>query len=151
MLRCIDIGQSYLTVMARSDRGHLVSLMFHGVISGNKGHATHVDDQLINTVDEFAQVIEYFKSQGFQFVRCKDLSAGLPERGRYVYLSFDDGNVNNTRSCRCLSRCKCISSLRGDRSDGPDQCALRLRQGTLPRVANHLHQGIALVRRIFAP
>jgi peptidoglycan/xylan/chitin deacetylase (PgdA/CDA1 family) len=69
--------------------------MFHGVVVDGQEPSMPVDDQLINTVDEIAQAIEYFKAQRFQFVRCKDLSADLPRRGRYVHLSFDDGYANN--------------------------------------------------------
>ena len=54
--------------------------MFHGISASEQVLGGYGDDQLVNTIDEFAEVIEYFHSQGFQFLRCADLLADLPQK-----------------------------------------------------------------------
>lgn len=95
LLRRIDMSHSCLSARRGTDRDHLVSLMFHGISAGERVLGGYGDDQLVNTIDEFAEAIEYFHSQGFQFLRCADLLADLPRNGRFVHLSFDDGYANN--------------------------------------------------------
>ena len=95
LLRRIDMSHSCLSARRGTDQDHLLSLNFHSISANERVPGGYGDDHLVHTIDQFAEAIAYFQSQGFQFLRCVDLLADLPRNGRFVHLSFDDGYANN--------------------------------------------------------
>lgn len=95
------IAQVYLGL--RPERDALVTFLFHSLFRDEVEFARNDLDPLdYTTVDRFRQVIEYYLAHGYQFVSPDDLLRGLPPRGKFALLTFDDGYFNNTRALPVL-------------------------------------------------
>jgi peptidoglycan/xylan/chitin deacetylase (PgdA/CDA1 family) len=97
------IARAYLSCFR--ERSALVSFLFHGLFRDEREMARNLMDPLERTtVEQFGQLIEYYLSAGYRFVRPEDLLSGLEAGGRYALLTFDDGYYNNTRALPVLER-----------------------------------------------
>lgn len=97
------IARAYLSCFR--ERSALVSFLFHGLFRDEAEIAQNLIDPLERTtVEQFGQLIEYYLSTGYRFVRPEELLGGLEPGGRYALLTFDDGYYNNTRALPVLER-----------------------------------------------
>ncbi len=53
-------------------------------------------------VDRLREFVHYFRNAGYRFVAPSDIVGALPEGGRYVLISFDDGYYNNVHALSVL-------------------------------------------------
>ena len=97
ILRCTDatIAAAYLSLFR--ERDGLIALLFHSLFRDEREMGlNHVDPLDRVTVAHFRNLVGYFRSHGYRFVAPEDLLAGLPPRGKFAMLTFDDGYFNNT-------------------------------------------------------
>jgi peptidoglycan/xylan/chitin deacetylase (PgdA/CDA1 family) len=95
-VRAIDATSARAYLALFRERCALVPFLFHSLFRDDREAAlNHVDPLERTTVAALRQLIEYYLRNGYRFVSPGDLLAGLPERGKYALLTFDDGYYNN--------------------------------------------------------
>jgi peptidoglycan/xylan/chitin deacetylase (PgdA/CDA1 family) len=83
--------------------GALLIFLFHSLFSGREDLQSQViDPEQGITVEMLRRFIGHFQDQGYRFVSSRDVLAGLPPRGRYALLTFDDGYYSNSRALPVL-------------------------------------------------
>jgi len=85
------------------ENGTLTAFLFH-TLHKSKGE---VDSNLFFPqqpvlVEHFRRFIEYFLRAGCTFVSPEMILAGLPQKGEYALITFDDGYFNNTNALPLL-------------------------------------------------
>ena len=99
------VAGAYLSVFRERDA--LLPFLFHSLFADEKQIELNLIDPLDRTtVDVFRRVIEYYLGHGYRFVGPEDVLAGLPARGKFALLTFDDGYFNNTLALPVLERFK---------------------------------------------
>ena len=99
------VAGAYLSVFRERDA--LLPFLFHALFADEKQIDLNVIDPLDRTtVDVFRRVIEYYLGHGYRFVGPEDVLAGLPARGKFALLTFDDGYFNNTLALPVLEQFK---------------------------------------------
>jgi peptidoglycan/xylan/chitin deacetylase (PgdA/CDA1 family) len=89
------IARAYLSLFR--ERSALMTFLFHSVFRNEQEMDRCVCDPLDRiTVPRFRQFIEHYLRTGYQFVTPGQLLNGLPARGKYALITFDDGYYNNT-------------------------------------------------------
>jgi peptidoglycan/xylan/chitin deacetylase (PgdA/CDA1 family) len=86
-----------------SEDGVLLVFLFHSLFSGRE----ELQSQIIEphqgiTVEMLRRFIGHFQERSYQFVSPSEVIAGLPPRGKYALLSFDDGYYSNVRALPVL-------------------------------------------------
>ena len=96
ILRSTDaaVAGAYLSMFRERDA--LLPFLFHSLFENDEQMALDVIDPLERTtVARFRQLVEYYLANGYRFVAPEQLIEGLPARGKFALLSFDDGYYNN--------------------------------------------------------
>ena len=105
-----------LTVRVVERRRALLTFLFHVILPDREiGPDIRMDAGLVVSTSGFGRFIDYFLSGGYTFVTPEEIAAGLPEEGRFVLATFDDGYFNNTLALPALDEYRvpavfCISS-----------------------------------------
>ena len=97
LIRSTDatLAAAYLSLFR--ERDGLIPFLFHSLFRDAREMAlNHVDPLDRTTVAHFRSLVDYFLSHGYRFVAPEDVLAGLPPRGKFAMLTFDDGYYNNT-------------------------------------------------------
>lgn len=83
----------------RREPAALFGFMFHSLFAdASEINSGLVDPFQPTTVDDFRDFIMYFQSQEYTFVSASQIIEGLDPKGRYVFVTFDDGYANNLRA-----------------------------------------------------
>ena len=89
------VAGAYLSVFRERDA--LLPFLFHSLFADEKQIDLNVVDPLDRTtVARFRECVKYYAENGYRFVGPEDVLAGLPGRGKFALLTFDDGYFNNT-------------------------------------------------------
>lgn len=92
----LDRGVASMYLALREERPALLGFLFHGLFETRReAESGMVDPFQPIAVAEFRRFILHFLEEGYRFVSPADVLAGLPSRGRYVLITFDDGYANN--------------------------------------------------------
>jgi peptidoglycan/xylan/chitin deacetylase (PgdA/CDA1 family) len=86
-----------------NEDGVLLVFLFHSLFSGRE----ELQSQIIEphqgiTVEMLRRFIGHFQERSYQFVSPSEVIAGLPPRGKYALLTFDDGYYSNVRALPVL-------------------------------------------------
>lgn len=85
------------------DQHALLTFLFHSLFENAREIEQNlVDPQQGVTLQHFRQFLEHFLGHGYQFVNPEQVLRGLPPRGRYLMITFDDGYFNNVRALPIL-------------------------------------------------
>ena len=78
------------------EKDGLMCLLFHAVYpSNNAVDSQNILPALALEISGYRQIFEYFLEAGYVFVSAKMILGGLPPKGKYVHVTFDDGYFNN--------------------------------------------------------
>lgn len=89
------LAAAYLSVFRERDA--LIPFLYHSLFEDERQISLNLIDPLERTtVAQFRGVVEYFLGHGYRFVAPQDVLAGLPARGKFALITFDDGYYNNT-------------------------------------------------------
>ncbi len=107
LVRSADAMVARLYLSMFRERDGLLAFLFHSLFRDQAEIERNLLDPLDGTtVDHFRQLIEYYLKHGYTFISPDDLLAGLPARGKFAMLTFDDGYFNNTRAVPLLEEYK---------------------------------------------
>src|SRR5690606_40588722 len=96
LVRSADAMVARLYLSMFRERDGLLAFLFHSLFRDQAEIERNLLDPLDGTtVDHFRQLIEYYLKHGYTFISPDDLLAGLPARGKFAMLTFDDGYFNN--------------------------------------------------------
>jgi peptidoglycan/xylan/chitin deacetylase (PgdA/CDA1 family) len=85
------------------ERNALLCFLFHSIFLDEAEAGQNVIHPLQRTtVAQFRRFVEYYASQGYQFITPAELLAGLHPDRKYALISFDDGYFNNQRALPVL-------------------------------------------------
>lgn len=85
------------------EQGIIVSFLIHSLFaSEEEAQCGLLDPQQGFTVAMLREFLGYFTSAGYRFLSPHDLAQDLPQDGKYILLTFDDGYFNNTRALPLL-------------------------------------------------
>jgi peptidoglycan/xylan/chitin deacetylase (PgdA/CDA1 family) len=89
---------SGLFVKTGHEQGALLSFMFHGLFENSREFELGLlDPQQGITAPMFRTFVSHFLELGYRFVSPAAITEGLPETGKFVLATFDDGYFNNVR------------------------------------------------------
>lgn len=105
------------------ERNSLIPFLFHGLFRDEREiELNHVHPQQAITVAQFRQFVEYFLSNGYQFVSPADVLGGLDAQNKYVMTTFDDGYFSNLMALPVLREfkvpatfCVCTNHIRDNK------------------------------------
>ena len=95
-----NLDESYLDVVLSlfGDRPGIRGLLCHAVFNDEEEIVlNHVLPQQGLTIEHYRFLFESFRKLGYSFISSSSLSNGIDSKGKYIYLTFDDGYFNNTR------------------------------------------------------
>jgi len=85
------------------EQGILLSFLIHSLFaSSEEAQCGLLDPQQGFTVAMLGEFLAYFTRAGYRFLSPRDLAEDLPQGGKYILLTFDDGYFNNTRALPLL-------------------------------------------------
>jgi peptidoglycan/xylan/chitin deacetylase (PgdA/CDA1 family) len=96
MVRSTDatVARVYLSLFR--ERSALISFLFHSLFRDEREMSLNLINPLQRTtVPQFRQLIEYYLSHGYRFIRPDELLDDRGPDGKCVLLTFDDGYYNN--------------------------------------------------------
>ena len=98
------IVRSQLSLLG--DKPGLISLLCHGVFERREeAHCGELDPLEDLTLMDYEAIFEHFRHAGYRFVGESDVVGGtLDPKGRYVWITFDDGYYNNFRILPLIER-----------------------------------------------
>lgn len=103
LLHHLDEFFAGLSLQAAREQGTLLTFLVHSLFqSREEGHCGLLDPQQGFTVAMLREFLAYFTRAGYRFLSPPDLSQNLPQDGKYILLTFDDGYFNNTRALPLL-------------------------------------------------
>jgi peptidoglycan/xylan/chitin deacetylase (PgdA/CDA1 family) len=89
------VAGAYLSVFRERDA--VIPFLFHSLFVDERQIGSNVVDPLERTtVARFREFVKYYADAGYRFVGPEDLLEGLPGRGKFALITFDDGYFNNT-------------------------------------------------------
>lgn len=107
LVRSTDAMVARLYLSMFRERDGLLVFLFHSLFRNRAEIERNLLDPLDRTtVGHFRQLIEYYLEHGYSFVSPADLLRGLPPRGKFAMLTFDDGYFNNTLALPVLEEYK---------------------------------------------
>lgn len=84
-------------------QGAVLCFLIHSLfVSKEEAHSGLLDPQQGFTVAMLREFLAYFTRAGYRFLSPLDLSESLPQDGKYILLTFDDGYFNNMRALPLL-------------------------------------------------
>lgn len=85
------------------EQNTLLCFLIHSLFeSKEEAKCGLLDTQQGFTVAMLREFLAYFTREGYRFLSPRDLAEDLPQGGKYVLLTFDDGYFNNTRAVALL-------------------------------------------------
>lgn len=89
------VAGAYLSVFRERDA--LLPFLFHSLFADEEQMRLDLIDPLDRTtVARFREFVAYYARNGYRFVGPEDVLKGLPHRGKFALITFDDGYFNNT-------------------------------------------------------
>lgn len=89
------LARAYLALF--HERDALMCFLFHSLFHDEREIELNLVDPLQRTtVRQFRQFVEYYLDHGYTFVSPQEVIDGLPPRGKYALITFDDGYFNNS-------------------------------------------------------
>src|SRR5277367_6172434 len=103
IIRTTDAATAGAYLSLFRERNALLCFLFHSLfLDDAESRQNLVHPLQRTTVGQFRGFIQYYKAEGYQFIRPSDLLAGLDPGGKYALISFDDGYFNNARALPIL-------------------------------------------------
>ena len=85
------------------ERSGLLSFLFHSLfLDEGEAQQNLVHPLQRTTVAQFRRFVQYYASEGYQFIQPSELLAGLRPGHKYALITFDDGYFNNSRALPIL-------------------------------------------------
>jgi peptidoglycan/xylan/chitin deacetylase (PgdA/CDA1 family) len=99
----LDARFANLGLKCTRERGTLLIFLFHSLFKDEQEARCGVmDPQQGITVEMFKTFLFHFHANGYRFVTPQEISAGLAEDRKHVFITFDDGYKNNLRALPIL-------------------------------------------------
>jgi len=80
------------------ERSGLICLLFHAIMPGA---TTQASDSVLPAlglrIDDYREIFELFLKAGYIFVSADMLLSDMPDKGKFVHVTFDDGYFNNVQ------------------------------------------------------
>lgn len=103
MLRSADAAIAHLYLAMFRERDALMTFLFHSLFRNQEEIALNLIDPLQRTtVASFRRFVEYYRDNGYRFIGPQELLEGLPSRGKFALITFDDGYFNNSMALPVL-------------------------------------------------
>lgn len=107
LVRSTDARMAQFYLSLRQERDGLLIFLFHCIFRDEAEINRNLLDPLDRiTVDHLRKLIEYYLEHGYTFVGPDHLLHGLPRKGKFAMLTFDDGYYNNTLALPLLEQYK---------------------------------------------
>lgn len=85
------------------EQGIVLSFLIHSLFENREeAQCGLLDPQQGFTLDMLREFLAYFTRAGYRFLSPRNLAEDLPQSGKYILLTFDDGYFNNTRALPLL-------------------------------------------------
>jgi peptidoglycan/xylan/chitin deacetylase (PgdA/CDA1 family) len=99
----VDAWLTNLGLKFTRERGTLLIFLFHSLFKDEQEARSGVmDPQQGITVEMFKTFLSHFQANGYRFVAPEEISRGLAEDRKHVFITFDDGYKNNVRALPIL-------------------------------------------------
>jgi peptidoglycan/xylan/chitin deacetylase (PgdA/CDA1 family) len=96
----LDSLLASLLLRLRGDQPGVVALLFHALADSVEEPGFRPDLHL--TFSQFDTAIRHFREAGYTFLHLADLLKPLDPQGRFVWITFDDGNTSDLRALEIL-------------------------------------------------
>lgn len=101
----LDAWFTNLGLKFTRERGTLLIFLFHSLFKDEQEARSGVmDPQQGITVEMFKVFLSHFHANGYRFVAPEEISRGLAEDRKHVFITFDDGYKNNVRALPILEQ-----------------------------------------------
>lgn len=99
----MDEKLSFVSTWPHQEQGTVLTFLIHSLFaSSEEAQCGLLDPQQGFTTAMLREFLAYFTRAGYRFLSPRHLAEDLPQSGKYILLTFDDGYFNNARALPLL-------------------------------------------------
>ena len=106
-IQYVDVSYLHCALEVFGEIPGIRGLLFHSIFTDfGELECEQILPQQKITVEKFRIIIEYFLEHNYIFLKYDDLKKDLNPKGKYIYVTFDDGYYNNIKILPVIEDCK---------------------------------------------